>query len=236
MTISELARIFNARGSGKRIRARCPVHGGKSLTLALYDDGDKLGVNCFAGCSQDDVLAAVGLRWQDLRPERERLPPKEYAALLRRREADEEKARNLRIGTWILRFAKNGYTAEDRQTDVSMACLATEALSVKVTPAWERICAMHMERIQAANHCIERGIKMANKAELIEWASSFSDDVLHNLIAEAMAYRAIRMAATLDELKEAFQPAAKAARDAKDDALLDSFTAIKDKRKGELTA
>lgn len=158
MTISELARIFNARGSGKRIRAKCPVHRSRSLTLALYDDGDKLSVYCHAGCHSEDVLSAVGLRWQDLRPERERLPPKEYAALLRKREAEEEKARNLRIGVWILRFLEHGYTAEDRENDVKLCLAASLVLVGKVIPAWENILRIYMERIAAADHCRERGM------------------------------------------------------------------------------
>lgn len=156
MTITELARVFNARGHGKRIRARCPVHGGKSLTLALYDDEGTLSVHCFYGCKSDDVLAAVGLTWKDLKPRKEWMPPAEYAALLKRRAAEEERARNLRIGTWILRFAEHGYTREDRIEDVALACLAAEAMCTKVIPAWENILRVRMERIIAANHCIER--------------------------------------------------------------------------------
>lgn len=81
MTIAELARAFNARGSGKRIRAKCPVHRSRSLTLALYDDGDKLSVHCHAGCNSDDVLAAIGLSWRDLR--RERLSSEAYRELMK---------------------------------------------------------------------------------------------------------------------------------------------------------
>lgn len=161
MTINELARAFNARGSGKRIRALCPVHGGKTLTLALYDDGDKLSVNCFAGCNADDVLATVGLSWRDLRPTIERLSPKEYAALLRAREAAELKAHNLRIGTWILRFTDRGYTKEDRESDVKLALAASLVLAAKIIPAWENILRISMERIEAADHC--RAYKMLPK-------------------------------------------------------------------------
>lgn len=158
MTITELARIFNARGSGKRIRAKCPVHSSRSLTLALYDDGDKLSVHCHAGCRSEDVLSAVGLIWQDLYPVRASLPSKEYAALLRQREADETKARNLRIGTWILRFLDHGYTAEDRETDVKLCLAASLVLANKVIPHWENILRIHMERIMAADYCRENGM------------------------------------------------------------------------------
>jgi hypothetical protein len=156
MSITELARVFNARGHGKRIRARCPVHAGKSLTLALYDDGDGLSVHCFAGCSRDDVLAAVGLTWKDLRPLKEWMQPKEYAALLKQREAEEERARNLRIGKWILRFSERGYTRENRLADVSNALAACALLEVKSMPHREMMLQTAMERIEASNHCMER--------------------------------------------------------------------------------
>lgn len=156
MTITDLARVFNARGHGKRIRARCPVHGGKSLTLALYDDGGTLSVHCFAGCHSDDVLAAVGLTWKDLKPRKDWLPPKEYAALLKQRAAEEVRARNLRIGTWIIRFIEHGYTRGDRNRDVSCVLAAAHVLSNKEIPAWRSLFDTHMERIMASNHCKER--------------------------------------------------------------------------------
>lgn len=59
---------------------------------------------------------------------------------------------------------------------------------------------------------------------------------LADLVAEAMAYRALRKAATMEELKAEFLIAATAAKAAKDDELLANLTAIKDKRKGELAA
>lgn len=156
MTIAGLARVFNARGHGKRIRARCPVHGGKSLTLALYDDGGTLSVHCFYGCSRDDVLAAVGLTWKDLKPRKEWMPPAEYAALLKQRAAEEDRARNLRIGTWILRFAEHGYTRGDRKRDVSNALAACALLEVDALPHREKMLQTSMDRIMAANHCKER--------------------------------------------------------------------------------
>lgn len=59
---------------------------------------------------------------------------------------------------------------------------------------------------------------------------------LADLVAEAMAYRAIRNAKTMDELKEEFLAAATAAKGAKDENLLANLTALKDKRKEELVA
>lgn len=76
MSPAEVARVFGVKriGSGRKWRARCPAHKSRGLTLAIYDDGDKVGVYCHAGCRQDDVLAAVGLTWKDLKPRREQTP------------------------------------------------------------------------------------------------------------------------------------------------------------------
>lgn len=59
---------------------------------------------------------------------------------------------------------------------------------------------------------------------------------LSELVAEAMAFRAIRSAPTMDVLKDEWMRAGTAAKGAKDDALYRNLEAIKDKRKGELTA
>lgn len=56
------------RGAGQYY-AKCPAHNDRSpsLSIKVCDDGRTL-VRCFAGCSTDEVLAAVGLRFADLFP------------------------------------------------------------------------------------------------------------------------------------------------------------------------
>ncbi len=53
--------------------AQCPAHvdNSPSLSVSVKDDGTPM-FHCFAGCSPDDVLAAVGLKWADLYPDRNR--------------------------------------------------------------------------------------------------------------------------------------------------------------------
>ena len=48
-------------------RAKCPAHDSSGLTLSIAegDDGRAL-LNCFAGCTADEVVEAVGLRVSDL--------------------------------------------------------------------------------------------------------------------------------------------------------------------------
>jgi len=67
-----LSRLDGVRqtGAGRHI-ARCPAHEDRhaSLSIRELDDGRTL-VHCFAECSTDDVLAAVGLEFDALFPER----------------------------------------------------------------------------------------------------------------------------------------------------------------------
>lgn len=53
--------------------ALCPAHADKSpsLSVTATDDGTTL-IHCFSGCAPDDILAALGLTWRDLYPERNR--------------------------------------------------------------------------------------------------------------------------------------------------------------------
>lgn len=56
------------RGSGSAWSARCPAHDDHAPSLSVSDrDGTAL-VHCHAGCPQDEVVAALGLTFGDLRP------------------------------------------------------------------------------------------------------------------------------------------------------------------------
>ena len=68
---------FLARAGLERVRrtgggclARCPAHEDHepSLSISLGRDG-RILLHCWAGCETSDVLAALGLRWADLRPD-----------------------------------------------------------------------------------------------------------------------------------------------------------------------
>jgi len=51
--------------------ARCPSHADKSPSLAIKDCGDgRILIHDFAGCETEDVLAAIGLTFTDIMPER----------------------------------------------------------------------------------------------------------------------------------------------------------------------
>lgn len=57
-----LDRLGKVRGSNGKYRSQCPAHGSTGLTLGIKecDDGTTL-LKCFAGCSAEDILAAIGL-------------------------------------------------------------------------------------------------------------------------------------------------------------------------------
>jgi hypothetical protein len=66
------AALVQARRAGAgRWLARCPAHDDRnpSLSIGTGQDGRVL-LRCFAGCATSNILAAVGLRFSDLFPDR----------------------------------------------------------------------------------------------------------------------------------------------------------------------
>lgn len=55
-------RLHKVQGKNGKYRAQCPAHGSKGLTLSVKecDDGSTL-MYCFAGCTAEDVMGAIGL-------------------------------------------------------------------------------------------------------------------------------------------------------------------------------
>ncbi|MCH8079871.1 MAG: DNA primase [Proteobacteria bacterium] len=49
--------------------ARCPSHEDRSPSLAIREVDDRLLLHCFAGCSANEIVSAVGLDLSDLFPE-----------------------------------------------------------------------------------------------------------------------------------------------------------------------
>ena len=57
-------------GHGKYV-ARCPAHDDKSPSLAIKECSDgRILIHDFAGCETENVLAAIGLNFSDVMPER----------------------------------------------------------------------------------------------------------------------------------------------------------------------
>lgn len=69
MTLDEIVSRFNnvkKKGGGKRYEACCPAHDDKTPSLSIYVNGDWVNLHCFTGCSEEQILNAVGLKKADL--------------------------------------------------------------------------------------------------------------------------------------------------------------------------
>src|SRR5437879_5166259 len=61
MTIEDfLARLDGVRKSGQRYMARCPAHQDRNPSLSIREGERGVLVRCFAGCSYQEIMAAIG--------------------------------------------------------------------------------------------------------------------------------------------------------------------------------
>jgi hypothetical protein len=69
LTVEEFAAVLNAERRGQNWAAKCPAHEDRrpSLSIKAGFDGRVL-VRCWAGCTTDAVLIAMGLTFKDLFP------------------------------------------------------------------------------------------------------------------------------------------------------------------------
>jgi DNA primase len=61
-----LSRLEKVRGRNGSFTACCPAHRDKSPSLAIRQDGERILLHCFAGCSANKVVEAVGCTLNDL--------------------------------------------------------------------------------------------------------------------------------------------------------------------------
>ncbi len=59
--------------------AKCCAHDDKTPSLHITERDNRILIYCFAGCSADNVLDAIGLQWADLYSDRDQAA---YAAAL----------------------------------------------------------------------------------------------------------------------------------------------------------
>jgi DNA primase len=79
--LERFLRALEARGSKvrrmrDRARATCPSHKDRKPSLAIQWTGEKVLFRCHAGCTQTDVLQALGLSWPELFTAAPRAAPK----------------------------------------------------------------------------------------------------------------------------------------------------------------
>lgn len=69
MTVETLlSRLSKVRGRNGSWTACCPAHEDKSPSLAIKDEGGKVLVHCFGGCSVEQIVGAVGMELTELFP------------------------------------------------------------------------------------------------------------------------------------------------------------------------
>ena len=62
-----LERVQKARKvSADSYMACCPAHEDKSPSMRITERDGRILVHCMAGCTPDDIIAAIGLQWTDL--------------------------------------------------------------------------------------------------------------------------------------------------------------------------
>jgi hypothetical protein len=67
MKLHELLPLLSGtRKGGHGYVARCPSHDDKHQSLSLAEGDGRILVNCFAGCTGDQVIKELGLEWKDL--------------------------------------------------------------------------------------------------------------------------------------------------------------------------
>jgi hypothetical protein len=65
------SRLDGVKCTGRdRYTAKCPAHPDKSPSLTITEKEGRVLFHCFSGCEPADVLAAVGLTFSDLYPDR----------------------------------------------------------------------------------------------------------------------------------------------------------------------
>jgi len=68
MTTSEIAsKLTKAKKTASGYLACCPAHDDRSPSLSISEgSGGKILLKCFAGCSTDSIVRAIGLEMKDL--------------------------------------------------------------------------------------------------------------------------------------------------------------------------
>jgi hypothetical protein len=72
MAVNELlSRLAGVKKTGAdRWIAKCPSHTDRSPSLSIRQADDRVLLHCFSGCDTGDILAAIGMSFADVMPER----------------------------------------------------------------------------------------------------------------------------------------------------------------------
>jgi hypothetical protein len=61
-----LDRLQSVRRNGVGWMARCPAHADKSPSLSVRDENERVLLHCFAGCTVEDICAALEIKVSEL--------------------------------------------------------------------------------------------------------------------------------------------------------------------------
>lgn len=61
-----LAHLQGVQKRGDSFQACCPAHQDHKQSLSLKSEGGKVLLHCHAGCPTENIIAALGLKWEDL--------------------------------------------------------------------------------------------------------------------------------------------------------------------------
>ena len=96
MTASQIARMLHGVRAGRGYQCKCPnaalhAHGDRSRSLSVREMGGWVRFKCFAGCSREEILGAMGLEVKDLALTA--LPNKDAIRLAEKMRAEVERKR-----------------------------------------------------------------------------------------------------------------------------------------------
>ncbi|MBC7075994.1 MAG: hypothetical protein H5T98_07990 [Syntrophomonadaceae bacterium] len=70
-----LSRLKGVKKDGRGWKALCPAHDDRNPSLKIDEvEGGKVLLKCFAGCTTEDIVRAIGLKMSDLYPEPKQRP------------------------------------------------------------------------------------------------------------------------------------------------------------------
>lgn len=77
MTVDQWVERLDGKPRGNGWKAKCPAHEDRTASLGISEGADgRVLLNCFAGCTTESIVAAVGLSMSDLFPDESRSKPK----------------------------------------------------------------------------------------------------------------------------------------------------------------
>lgn len=109
-----LKQLTDVQKYGDGWRAKCPACGGQTRKLSITETLERVLVHCFAGCSGQAVIDAVGLSWGDL------YPPRSWPASKDERRANKQALQRSAWGAALEVLSKEAWIVSIAATDLLM--------------------------------------------------------------------------------------------------------------------